>query len=1762
MSKPGLFHAVFSRLIESFAPHVNKVLQDFEMKQNLNDMNSSILLIENMFESFPRSLVQYKNFINTLKTVAETDPPGILDNICLIFKELLKTGTSTIFSPLQNLSPIYKHDNQLHQAIFLYFGLFCTTDLICQILVYTNASSMSPDIIKCGYKLLETQNPQNKKLYHKLIDQWAVIFSIMSETLFETTASMFNHFALTNNVRTVFQLFKFIRLDLNEVHATPFLNQVIQVLRNLQKKKQLSSDILHFVSFMVITILHQEEQLQALFDIAWAAKDMKNLKIGAFELITALFPRIKKIAPRKIAFYKQRVFAHVSSDEKVSRSLFMFRRSIFGLEIDPKWVFWEWGSPRASSFCFVHWNSDPTKDQSDPESFSQLFMHSFFLKSNFSVCPNMFSDVLIHLASLDFTYFVKDILPEFIKLDTKDPRLITLLMTVPLINSEEYKLNTFQEISAPNLAKFNSIIRLKVLANVSVLKAATSEHGLCIFDANNYIINEADQKISNLLTEWKVTQFGELTVEFIKSNRGTTTFDLNIQLTKSMGHVFIADDLQSNELMNLLLNLSFNKNAYIATSALAICREKLTFPPYQKQFALVIIAYLGNVPTSEAMLVCLSLLLDLLSKGTNFEQNMIFDIELTTMIAMQSVHPAIRQIANKILGQVDFLLGNKGSLHYIYKHVTEMNQIVKEKLFCHISDSKKISMPRGEISYDSVVYSHYYDLWLYYVAEIANVLVAVNYTPLLQRFSDSLTKYLVALSTGSEGYSPSFIGILIFYYASQYQSEILKKTNIIYENIKMYEPYCENSEDSRPVATSIFENMLTAGDGWQDQMAFNLLQHIHVSLYPTVFNIISPLLKPHQLSDASTAMIKMVKSPNLTKEFRKLILPQMLSLLSQMQGYIIHIGANGPRVIKWKSDNEEIVSRNLTLSINYCILISSYFGQMEEEINEQFWPISSREVVFRFLNNWAMTDTATLKTLRNAAREAISSIVKTGPLFSDSLLFDESTINLFASIDHNGMKVLKYLLAFHLDLIIEPFIEACYNQPRKYADLFFDSLFTIMNEKNCDIIYDTSGNLLLLGLIYKQQENPKVDAFLHQLVDLIFVAKNYNETPDYTISSMPRQFSYAGESILECAMSILTMKHAHISMKAVVESIRPWVRSLRLLPKQTSCIPGTPREFKRFTPYQFLERLMKTTELVSDDEFTHVASLWSELLKCTDHNELIPLFIVDWKNPDIKQKLFMRLILTDTQNVIKRLALHCSFAYYFHITTCLGRNFDHELWVVPLLTQAFKKESNELNEHISTVIHYAFLFADSGAEPLLKCLCKNFEIAFPEGELDAEALKSIVPLFAQKLEELSEDYVVNWGREAIRWLLGCQSLKFAHHSLMIFNFLMKPIEKLVVPGVCKSVVYHMINSHDEDLLIDFVRESFTFYSNIFTGNEMYVITYATAFLDCKMFVDSCLEDASPIFIKSLSSPITNNESWANIIGIVRPLIPHLETNVTSQKFLELIINTSNSEELMMITSPLKEIYPSLFKSTVGMMRLMALASETALCKALSHYASMVETASQPLLNQIFIISSNIVLKVVNENNRSPLIKLYNAALNNLTTCPNAIEFVCNVSKVEPSVVSNNVMEVFYDWDRSVDDVIRALSRLIVNEESIITLTDCNSLSHVYNLLNCDVVPKILPFATQREMIEGMIRVISAVKSKRSMSIRRWSHGPYPYASTNKEDDSIPAPITPNIEFDFQPLTKPTELMVNNKCFNSLWNSSLVMSCKEFLSYDFNNSRGT
>ncbi|OHT07248.1 hypothetical protein TRFO_24655 [Tritrichomonas foetus] len=1749
-----IFESVLSRMIESFAPHLFLVLADFESQNpTIPSTVESDRILERIFKRFPRKFPQYKSMLLDLSILAESNAGQILHYVVRILKHILKGARDTPFSILQGISTSYDPNNRHHILLFHYFSLFTLTDFICQIVSNYGPGDASVQVYRAGYNVA-TADPLLPRVCQTLVHQWSVIFSIVSETHFSDISSIFTYFNSVEDYSLPLSLIRYLRLDSDDSIGPLFMTEIVNIVKQQHKKKTLNGKMLEALASLIITLPFSEDIYQKLYNLAYSLRHDKILSSSAILLLSSVVIRFPKIWGRHTHVFQKRVLTVVGNRNKVKKALQTFRILMFGLNLDPKWYFWQWGpNPRISSLSYIKWNGAMNIPQNEPGSFSGVFMSNFFEKSDFSVCPHDFRDVLIHLASLDFSYFTKKIVPRFLALKTDDSRFLTFLMAVPHIYSSDFVKFAFKSVTAKQVDEFSSQIKDKIMSSLSIYKKDNRQYGVCS-NGNEFLsslMGESDQKIGVILGEWSLNQFGPLLVNHLPSEQKAINFTLVDRLLPAVRYVLSTTDFSNKQTMELMVRLSFHNHSAVSTNAYMICRDIIgNLHDELEKYLSILNDLMMKEISPEATCTCLSLLHDSLKNMNEkmIRTKMFRKLEFASFLKLSSMYPETRHLAYLNMLRINKFLNNNGVMRYISDQIGEIEKNVKVKLLLHVTTAKpeRIPVPTDKIDFESAILSHYYDIWTFFLAEIMNVVIASNYSPVLERISSIKNETIEAVCDSNTYRTPSDIGLLLIITSSMFHLPRLVRSNSLYQEFG-------EREDTRKQFRDTISNLIGSNCDRLIEMGFTLLEHVHITLYPYIFDILNGL--PNEtLPQATAALSIIVKNPELTKPFYKQCFRKLTHFLNNLQFLFMQMKINGPRIIQWDTESELRVTRDASFVKDYCSIVSVYFSRLPQSFHVDEWTLSARENVFRQLLNWSMTTSLSLESVRAYASNALRAIIRVCSFFNDSLLFDTETVSFFGRLEIENGPVLSNLLKFHLDLLLDTYVTATYTQPRAIADAYIeaiiDNLTSESTSKHVDFITSVSGQILLLGLVSSVREHPRACCLIDKFVCATASAINFEYSDHFremlestTLTELlPKIFTSMTEAVFSSVFRLLQMKNLHVPAKDIIESVRPWMKVVRLLPKQKTIAQNVLPVFNYFTPHLFLAHLMETTEAVDDDQFRSIASLWTELQKSPDHRDIVPLFISDWDDDAIKIKLFGILLGADPINVSQRLSNRCTFAFYFHVTRCQNSAFSNELWPASLLATVFDRNWDVLLPQVPTVIHYSLLFKEQGTSMLFYVLCKRLGVDCRDdgeqqaGPLHVEALRDIVD---KLLLKLSPEGIAYWGEESLKWVIGCSDLQLAATSFVIYNQINQPKGNIITNAIIRTVYYHLVHNFCETkLLCQLVTESFILFLSCFEGNEHLIFNYASSFLDCRIFVETSLFDARMLFQKCIQIRELMNKVINNSVTIARPLIPRLETSKHAQRSMdELIKALPNNIELQIIIAPIKTVDPTLFPHASDVNVIFAQADDSTLCKALVHYSFLMKTSSRAVLNAIFELSAGILSRIPqNENNRMSLAKIYQNALHFMAQCPAATKFIQALCKREPAAATLGIIDV-YEWDRSIENVSRGIKTLIKPDESpIVTITDCKSYTAVTRFLQSEVMPKILPFAAQREMIEGMKRVEKDHKSHRIIAYRR---SPTNYGSGGDVIPTAPSDYfdeylgSESQEFELSPLTHPEKVILKD-----------------------------
>jgi len=151
---------------------------------------------------------------------------------------------------------------------------------------------------------------------------------------------------------------------------------------------------------------------------------------------------------------------------------------------------------------------------------------------------------------------------------------------------------------------------------------------------------------------------------------------------------------------------------------------------------------------------------------------------------------------------------------------------------------------------------------------------------------------------------------------------------------------------------------------------------------------------------------------------------------------------------------------------------------------------------------------------------------------------------------------------------------------------------------------------------------------------------------------------------------------------------------------------------------------------------------------------------------------------------------------------------------------------------------------------------------------------------------------------------------------------------------------------------------------------------------------------------------------------------------------------------------------------------------------------MLRSASQPLCNAIFEVSTMFIHKFKDYIIPNVLNPIYSAALRKVSSLKSALDFVHIISYVDPSI-ANATQSIESENSKTLEQVISKIESMNTINSDPIPITNCKNISQLHGIIDQLNPPKITPFSTEHEMFVGLQKAEDN-KGKHKLAIKRMS----------------------------------------------------------------------
>lgn len=977
-------------------------------------------------------------------------------------------------------------------------------------------SSTISSLAKAGYNLVIATNTIDE-IHQILIKQWSVIFSILSETNFDAIYQTYTLFPSSMDLTYPLILYRFFRLDADEAIGPYFFKSLIETLKTMLKKKTLNNTILYCVSTMLITLPYDEDIYHKLYNLVYPLRTDKVLADGAAHLITSLCIRYTKPQQTFAHFFQKRVLAACGDRAKTQTCIGCFLTALMGRNVVPELLFWVYGNnPRSTPLSFVKFGSysflDPAKNMN--ATLHTAFMNYFFVKSDFSICPVIFVYTIVILASIDFQYFLDNIVPRFIELDSNDARFIVFLSVVPIVNSQDFYMNCISRVKYEEIQQLNSVIRKKIIDSYLQIEPPNdAPHGVCIREINfliDSLSEEADQKLAAYLEEWGLSDyFKPLYYSYKKCKHSSLSMNLAYSLLGCISFVMTDEDYKNDAIIRTTLKFSCSINNGIASRAYRFCADDFLSKIEPQQF--IGIAY-SMTYDPESDFIMQTLILELckkrkLAKEKN-DEDFIRMFESVAIVIQSSVLPALRSLGREILHEAHELLGDRSLISLLERDFPTICKLAKQKMFVLVLPNKPHNKlpPGSDVPLFTVSLSHYYGVWIFYFCEVLNFLILRNFTPFFNFVSIVRERIKQGCLVETSRWTYADVVILM---STQFKASRIVDS-VYYDSSRDFEPFdFENFTDHSQSVCTYLNKLLHKDDPEKVELAFNAIQHLHFTLLPPVIDVLTKVPQKY-LPRACAVVCYIIRLPEITHKFFKKNALRLISFSTEVQFYILQSDLSSTRQIHWTDELEERLVKHAPFLINFCMIIIKTIRETNGELNLMEWPTTTREIINRLFLNWVTTKSPKLESLRQYTDAAINAIISVGPSLTSVPHFSDNILCYFAEKAKNyQISALYTLLHFHFEMLFDIYITACITLPRVYGDVYFscitDCLISFSDNEHRDFILKNSGKLLFLSSLFIFLKHPKACLMIQNLIQVIKEIPRYEYLNEHYHQLFPQQ---------------------------------------------------------------------------------------------------------------------------------------------------------------------------------------------------------------------------------------------------------------------------------------------------------------------------------------------------------------------------------------------------------------------------------------------------------------------------------------------------------------------------------------------------------------------------------------------------------------------------------------------------------------------------------
>lgn len=1398
-----LFDALLKSFLDSFSPEIDQTFSILDNQISSGQSTEQLDdLLQQLLTDFPRCSLRYQDIISILTLFAASAPDTIIESLCARFKNELTRSADQPSTTLMIASFSFAATNFHHFQFLHFLILLILSDLILSIFKKYPSQKPIIKIVPCGYNICMTKHGL-KTIQLNLIDTWSEIFRLISKISIDKIVKLFDRHS--DEISTTFIYHLIGKLESN--HS--FLDIVFNSFQQNKKHKTISSEMMSALSLFLSKAKCENNVLDEFFQIAWSNRSAANLKDGAIDMICVLLNRLPAQQSKEAQFYTKRVLKHAGDRDKIERSarsfLTLIRGDISGVdpEKDPYCI--QTVGNNFSSESFISLFMKNFYENSDfsicPKVFSEIIAHlaSIDIKEfEKSVLP-----VFIQLGT-DKSKFISFVnaLPiinseQFLQLATCQPKPEDIASINQKVQSRIISfLTEHNRLAADN---YLTLTR-------EILQLQSS-------------VDESDNAVLDFLTQNNYFNF-DTNNSSLKCPTIDRKEALVLQaILRSIPYIADSKSFKSTDIFEMLIRFMCHSDIIVSSAASEVYSKMIKNQKFQKIFTERSLSML-LISSGEVTAKCLSLLQDCLGTTNYTKKHWlrfecaVFCCFVSDLPYCRAIALAIlKHLSATNVGEIYKLLHVKSAMisEGVNRCINILNVPFKPTMY---------KPPIGVLDFEHACCSRYNDLWLIFFAEILNTLIDSDCMPFLKKcreivssiclsksaaftqmavrllyidsFSFDVDSNLVSnedefsnpseedakkgqLSPPQQTTTPSSSAITTTEDDETTIEEQMKRSKSTeprrkhhnknkkrgksLDNISKNEAETDENEGeeqtAQPGIESLIKKILSEEELENKQALINSFRFLNWRVIPNVLPFLLSI-EENLYADAAASLTFIIQNPDnftfiISDLFRK-----FLTFLSMLQSYFVQLKINSPREIIWDEEHVALLQRHQDLCVNYCILISAAFNNIQDQISEEDFPLPSRQVLVKFLSHWAQLPNE-FERIQAYAINALIPIIHAGTVYTEGFSFEMPMLEMMVQCQLNGFMVLDSLLFFHLDILLDEFIKCSLLRPKREAQLFLEAIISaLMCCNDASVLQTHVGSLILIAMYFTEEQEDAAQKIMRKIALLFLdkagqyqnnvslsstrgaqpkkrqppasmndqevgssvIAHNYDENEvtespqveeedtkeeeeereDLTPENIVTKFQFAIEQVIDSGLEIIRSSPKITVTKSIVTILSYFFEKIRILPTHSFIIQGIPSKFRKFTVTTFFDLMYSVSSSLNDEFHDVFGTLWYNLLSNSDNNVVVLLCLFESNNAEIKERIFSQLLEKVPTLISKYLAKRCTFAYWYFLRTYRQLDVSSITWMFPVLTRAFTSFITQSARHFTTVFHFSLLFIEEAGD--------------------------------------------------------------------------------------------------------------------------------------------------------------------------------------------------------------------------------------------------------------------------------------------------------------------------------------------------------------------------------------------------------------------------------------------------------------------------------